>query len=171
MKAVQEASLGLLAIGVIALMGAIVLQVVCSALDVNPMAVFPVKLPLFGKTITLNALLDFQWHLLVIVGLLPAGIVWLAGTHVRVDFLYNSLSSRWKARIDLAGNLLFAAPFFFLMIPAAVNFMQRAWTSGEGSRNGGLNDLWLIKSVLPLGLLLLALAVLVETVRKMREAK
>lgn len=171
MKAVQERSLGLLAIGVVALMGAIVLQVVCSALDLNPIAVLSVELPLVGKTITLNSLLDFQWHLLVIVGLLPAGIVWLAGMHVRVDFLYNSLSSPWKARIDLVGNLLFAAPFFIFMIPAAVNFMQRAWTSGEGARNGGLNDLWLIKSVLPIGLLLLAFAVLIETVRKMRAAR
>jgi len=170
-KAVQEASLKVLAIGVVVLMGAIVLQVICSALDINPLATFPTALPFLGKAVTLNSLLDFQWHLLVIVGLLPAGIVWLAGTHVRVDFLYNPMPSRWKARIDLVGNILFAAPFFVLMIPAAVNFMLRAWSSGEASRNGGLNDLWLIKSVLPLGLLLLALAVLIETIRLIRAAK
>ena len=45
---------------------------------------------------------------------------------------------------------------------------MRAWSSGEGSRNGGLNDLWLIKATLPIGIALLALAALYETVRLIR---
>ncbi|WP_299472374.1 TRAP transporter small permease subunit [uncultured Roseibium sp.] len=171
MKAFQEVSLKILAVGVVVLMSAIVLQVVCSALDINPLAIFQTDTPLLGKAITLNSLLDFQWHILVIVGLMPAGLVWLHGNHVRVDFLYNPMLPRWKARIDLAGNLLFAAPFFCLMLPASIKFFQRAWTSDEASRNGGLNDLWLIKSVLPFGLLLLALAVMVETLRLLRAVR
>lgn len=171
MKAFREVSLKILAAGVVVLMGAIVLQVVCSALDINPLASFQADIPLLGKAITLNSLLDFQWHILVIVGLVPAGLVWLQGTHVRVDFLYNPMTPQWKARIDLAGNLLFAVPFFFFMLPASTRFMLRAWTSDEASRNGGLNDLWLIKSILPVGLFLLALAVLVESLRLMRTVR
>ncbi|WP_029065883.1 TRAP transporter small permease subunit [Labrenzia sp. DG1229] len=171
MKVFQEVSLKILAAGVVVLMGAIVLQVVCSALDINPLASFQVNFPLLGKAITLNSLLDFQWHILVIIGLVPAGLVWLQGTHVRVDFLYNPMSPYWKARIDLTGNLLFAAPFLCLMLPASTRFMLRAWSSDEASRNGGLNDLWLIKSVLPFGLLLLTLAVLVESVRLLRTVR
>jgi TRAP-type mannitol/chloroaromatic compound transport system permease small subunit len=49
--------------------------------------------------------------------------------------------------------------------------MRRAWTSDEAARNGGLNDLWLIKAVLPLGLALLALAVVIETLRLLRAAR
>ncbi|MBG6208134.1 TRAP-type mannitol/chloroaromatic compound transport system permease small subunit [Labrenzia sp. EL_126] len=171
MKAFREVSLNILAAGVVVLMGAIVLQVVCSALDINPLASFQADIPLLGKAITLNSLLDFQWHILVIIGLVPAGLVWLQGTHVRVDFLYNPMTPQWKARIDLAGNLLFAVPFFFFMLPASTRFMLRAWTSDEASRNGGLNDLWLIKSILPVGLFLLALAVLVESLRLMRTVR
>ncbi|MCR9060893.1 MAG: TRAP transporter small permease subunit [Rhodobacteraceae bacterium] len=171
MKAFREVSLKILAAGVVVLMGAIVLQVVCSALDINPLASFQADIPLLGKAITLNSLLDFQWHILVIIGLVPAGLVWLQGTHVRVDFLYNPMTPQWKARIDLAGNLLFAVPFFFFMLPASTRFMLRAWTSDEASRNGGLNDLWLIKSILPVGLFLLALAVLVESLRLMRTVR
>lgn len=171
MKAFREVSLKILAAGVVVLMGAIVLQVVCSALDINPLASFQADIPLLGKAITLNSLLDFQWHILVIIGLVPAGLVWLQGTHVRVDFLYNPMTPQWKARIDLAGNLLFAVPFFFFMLPASTKFMLRAWTSDEASRNGGLNDLWLIKSILPVGLFLLALAVLVESLRLIRTVR
>lgn len=156
---------------VILLMLGIVLQVLCSALDINPLAQFETALPLIGKGLTLNSLLDLQWHLLVIVGLLPAGVVWLRDAHVRVDFLYQKRSDRTKARIDLLGNLLFALPFLLMVLPAAWDFTTRAWRSDEGSRSGGLNDLWLIKAFLPLGMALLALALAFETYRLIRRAK
>ncbi|MEX0285633.1 MAG: TRAP transporter small permease subunit [Paracoccaceae bacterium] len=168
---VRQVTMTVLAIAMVILMLAIVLQVLCSALDINPLASFDAGLPLLGDAITLNSLLDFQWHLLVLVGIVPVGLVWLSDKHVRVDFLYDTRSDRWKARLNLLGNLLFAAPFFFLILPASWNFMQRAWTSDEGSRNGGLNDLWLIKAVLPLGLALLLLAIALETYRLLRAAK
>ena len=170
-RVIQRISLSVLALCLVILMLAIVLQVICSALDINPVAEFAESLPLFGSAVTLNSLLDFQWHLLVIFGLLPVGLVWLADKHVRVDFLYDRQRPRWKARVNILGNLIFAAPFFFLILPASWNFMIRAWTSDEGARNGGLNDLWLIKAVLPLGLSLLLLAILIETVRLIRAAR
>ncbi|MCK8463781.1 TRAP transporter small permease subunit [Aliiroseovarius sp. S1339] len=170
-KGLQSATMGALAVALIVMMCGIVVQVLFSALDINPITAFEASLPVLGKAITLNSLLDLQWHLLVIVGLTPAGMVWLMNKHVRVDFLYQSSSDRVKARIDLAGNLVFAVPFFALGLPAAWNFMQRAWSSDEGSRNGGLNDLWLIKAVLPLGLGLLALAILIETFRLIRSIR
>ena len=168
---IQRICLTFLAGLLVILMAAIVLQVICSALDINPVARFGAIFPFVGSAISLNSLLDFQWHLLVIVGLLPVGLVWLADKHVRVDFLYDGQTPRWRTRVNLFGNLFFAVPFFFLILPASWNFLQRAWTSGEGSRNGGLNDLWLIKAVLPLGLSLLLLAILVETIRLIRSAR
>lgn len=151
-----------LAWGLIALMLLIGLQTLSSLLDINPLARFETALPLLGKAITLNSLLDAQWHLLVITGLLPCGLLWLRDSHIRVDFLYGKRSLRTRKIIDLVGHLLFALPFFVLILPASLAFVARAWRSGEGSRNGGLNDLWLIKAALPLGLGLLAVAVLVE---------
>ncbi|MEO9897661.1 MAG: TRAP transporter small permease subunit [Paracoccaceae bacterium] len=170
MKLGERAITGL-ALALLVLMAAIVMQVVCSAFDVNPIVGFESAVALVGKAVTLNSLLDLQWHLLVIVGLLPAGIVWLMDSHVRVDFIYQNRTDTSKARINLLGNVLFAAPFLALALPAAWDFAQRAWTSDEGSRNGGLNDLWLIKAVLPLGLTLLALAIVFETFRLIRAAK
>jgi len=153
------------------LMLAIVVQVVCSAFDINPVVTFEAALPLLGKAITLNSLLDLQWHLLVITGLLPVGLLWLSDRHVRVDFFYETRSPRWQARLNLLGNLIFAGPLFFLILPSAWTFLERAWRTDEGSRNGGLNDLWLIKAVLPLGLGLLLLAIFIETVRLIRAAR
>lgn len=167
-KRIENLSLSVLGVCLIVLMMAIVAQVICSLFDVNPIAAFDRAYALIGDEITLNSMLDFQWHLLVVTGLLPAGLVWLMDRHVRVDFLYQRQSPTRQNRINLTGNVVFAAPFFALVLPAAWTFTSRAWSSDEGSRNAGLNDLWLIKSVLPLGLGLLALAIVVETVRLLR---
>lgn len=147
------------------------LQVVCSALSINPLLALSDSFPLIGNAVTLNSLLDFQWHLLVILGLIPAGLVWLKNKHVRVDFFYAGRSETGRSIVDLAGNLIFALPFLWLIIPSSVDFARRALRSDEGSRNNGLEDLWLIKSVLPLGMALLALAIVVETIVILRSLK
>lgn len=171
MKEQKGFCLWLLAVATIVLMCAIVCQVIFSALDINPIIAFSSAKPVLGDGVTLNSMLDFQWHLLMVIGLLPVGLVWAIGRHVRVDFVYNKMSSRQQALVNLAGNLMFAAPFFVLMLPAAWTFMMRAWRSDEGSASAGLNDLWLIKAVLPLGLGLLALAILIETIRLVRQIR
>jgi TRAP-type mannitol/chloroaromatic compound transport system permease small subunit len=160
-----DITLTILAWLVVALMLAVAAQVVAARLGVNPLMAFDGALPILGHALTQNSLRDFQWHMLVIVALLPAGLVWLRDGHVRVDFLYARYSDRGRRRVDLAGNLLFALPFLVLAVPAAWAFSARAWRTDEGSANAGLQDLWAIKVVLPLGLALLGVAVALECVR------
>jgi len=167
----EKTAMPLLAILLIILMCSIVTQVVCSALDINPLLQFQSGLPLFGKAISLNSLLDLQWHLLLILGLIPIGIVWSMDRHVRVDFIYQRFGSKGKRNVDLIGNLFFAFPFLLLAIPAAWSFFMRAWSSDEGSANGGLNDLWLIKALIPLGMVVLTIAILFECLRLLKASK
>lgn len=162
-------ALNVFAFCIIALMLAVAVQVFANLFDINPLMRFDRTLFWLGDAVTLNSLLDLQWHLLAVVALLPAGLVWLQDRHVRVDFLYSRMAPRQKTAVDLVGHVLFAAPFLLLAAPAAWDFAARALASGEGSRNGGLNDLWLIKSALPLGLALLGAAVLWEAARLLRE--
>lgn len=157
-----------MAVLLLLLIGAISLQVICSAFSINPLLTLNGSLPFVGKAVSLNSLLDFQWHLLVIIGLIPASIVWLKDKHVRVDFFFAQRSENFRSIIDIAGNLIFALPFLWLIIPSCIDFAQRAWRSDEGSRNNGLEDLWAIKSVLLIGMSLLALAIIFETIIKLR---
>lgn len=168
--ALGEWMLNVLAVLVLVLMAAIVLQVVASAVDWNPLATFDGDWPLVGHAITLNSLLDFQWHLLVVVALLPIGIVWLRDGHVRVDFLYGTFSPRWQARINLAGDLLLTLPFIVMCVPASWSFMLRAYASGEHSDNSGLADRFLIKSALPVGFAILAVILVVALPSLIRRA-
>ncbi|WP_281968354.1 TRAP transporter small permease subunit [Roseovarius nanhaiticus] len=161
----ERAVLNGFAVLLIVLMLAIAVQVVASFFDLNPLVMFDAPVAWLGRGITLNSLLDLQWHLLAIIALLPAGLVWLRDRHVRVDFLYDGYRPKLRYTVDLIGNLVFAAPFLIMAIPGSVSFWQRAWRAGEGSASGGLNDLWLIKAMLPLGLGLLAAAALIESLR------
>lgn len=156
------------AVLVVTLMLGIVAQVVCSLLDLNPLAEFSSTWPLVGDAITLNSLLDAQWHLLAIIALAPAWLVWRRDGHVRVDFLFNAMGPKSRATVDLVGHLLFTGPFLIMATPAAWSFMAGAFRSGQGSNNSGLNDLFLIKAVLPIGLALLALVALVDIVLLIR---
>ena len=162
--------LGMCTWGVVVLMLAIVAQVVCSFFDINPLLTFSDALPLVGKAVTLNSLLDMQWHLLAAIALLPAGLVWLQDRHVRVDFFYGTRTGRQKAWIDGAGHIFLTAPFLVLCLPATLKFVERAWTTDQGSTNDGLNDLWLVKAVLPMGLGLLAIVLIIDMVRIFRLA-
>lgn len=153
---------------VLCLMVFIVLQVVFSFFDINPVVEFGQRWLFVGSAITLNSLLDFQWHLLELISLLPAGYVWWIDGHVRVDFLYSGYGPKGRTLTDQIGNLVFALPFLIVSIPAAYKFALRSFVSGEGSRNGGLNELFLIKSLLPLGLILLLLFVLLDAWRALR---
>jgi len=156
---------------VLILMLAIVLQVLFARFDINPIATFEADLPVLGRALTLNSLLDFQWHLLFLIALLPAALVWLRDGHVRVDFLYARQSERRRAWIELIGHIGLTAPFLALSIPAAWTFMMQAYASGQGSRNDGLNDLFLIKAVLPIGLGLLAIVLMIDIVKQAKRLR
>jgi TRAP-type mannitol/chloroaromatic compound transport system permease small subunit len=120
---------------------------------------------LIGDAVTVNSLLDAQWHLLCVIGLLPAGLVWWQDRHVRVDVLWQRMVRVGRMRIELIGHIALTLPFLLLSIPPAWQFALRAWRNGEASTSGGLNDLFLVKGILPLGLALLGLFVLADMVR------
>lgn len=155
----QRLVLDAFAVLVLVLATAIGAQVLFSYFNINPVLQFSDPVFLFGQAITLNSLLDLQWHILCVIGLLPAGIVWLRNGHIRVDFFYARQTNRRQALIELVGHLIFTLPFLVMSIPAAWGFMMSAYRSGQGSANDGLNNLFLVKATLPLGLLLLAIIV------------
>ncbi|MFG6535162.1 TRAP transporter small permease subunit [Sulfitobacter sp. 1A16787] len=110
---------------------------------------------LFGERLTLTGLGELQWHLfglLVIFGGLQA---LSEDQHVRVDFLYQSFGRRKKLLVNLAGHIFFLIPFLVVIIDRSLPAVELAYRSGAGSDYGGLQDRYLIKSVLPLGFVLL----------------
>ena len=109
---------------------------------------------------------ELQWHLYA-VGFL-AGIATGLGSdsHVRVDVLRDHLSLRTQSWVELYGLLLLLFPFVALVLWYSLPFVALSFTASEVSVSaGGLPYRWAIKSALPLGFALLALAGLSRLLR------
>ena len=81
-----------------------------------------------------------------------------ANGHVRVDIFYRKLSARGQALVNLFGTLLLLLPFCGFLLWISWDYVAVAWTLREGSREaGGLPLVYLLKTLIPLGALLLAI--------------
>lgn len=93
------------------------------------------------------------------VFLLAGGYALLTDDHVRVDIFYRDASPRRKALIDLAGTYLLLFPFCFVALWAAGPYVANSWAVHEGSmEQSGIKGVYLLKTLIPIYLTLLALA-------------
>jgi len=118
--------------------------------------------PILGEALTVNSLVDLQWSALAIMTMLAGAYALREEAHVRVDILYGKMSTRRRAWINLLGHLFLLTPFCALMFWHSLGFVERAWNTGEGSSYGGLQDYWLVKACIPLGIALLQLGALAQ---------
>jgi TRAP-type mannitol/chloroaromatic compound transport system permease small subunit len=109
---------------------------------------------------------ELQWHLYSIGFLLGLSYAYQADTHIRVDVVHERLSARTQAWIELYGIFLFLLPFITLVLIYSMPFVASSFSLNEVSPSpGGLPLRWLIKAFLPLGFVLLALAVVSRLIK------
>lgn len=99
---------------------------------------------------------ELEWHLFGFIFLMGAGYTLLYDQHVRVDVVYQRLSARGQAWINVLGCIFLLFPGALLIIYTSFGFAREAFTFMEGSPNpGGIPFRFIIKSCVPLGFLLL----------------
>lgn len=100
------------------------------------------------------------------VFLLAGGYALLTDDHVRVDIFYREARPHRKALVDLAGTYLLLFPFCFVALWAAGPYVANSWAVHEGSmEQSGIRGVFLLKSLIPIYLTLLALAGFVNATR------
>ena len=112
---------------------------------------------------------ELEWHLFSIIFLIGAAYTLKHDEHVRLDVLYRSnfLSDKHRALIDAFGSLFILLPFCILIVISAWPFISQAYIYNEASPDpGGLPARWLIKSMIPLGFMLLILQGIAESIKK-----
>jgi len=106
------------------------------------------------------------------VFLLAGGYALLTDDHVRVDIFYRDASPRSKAMIDLAGTYLFLFPFCLVALWAAGPYVANSWAVREGSmEQSGIKGVFLLKTLIPIYLTLLACAGFVIAARSVAAIK
>lgn len=110
-----------------------------------------------GVSFSSNAYLDIQWYMFSLIFLLGAAAGLRQEMHVRVDVLYERLTPRARAWIDVAGTVLFLLPFCVTMLVTSWPAVQNSWLVREGSPDPGGLVRYPIKAVLLICFVLLFL--------------
>ncbi|CAA7627542.1 TRAP transporter small permease subunit [Magnetospirillum sp. SS-4] len=109
---------------------------------------------------------ELQWHIYGIGFLLGVGYCLQADRHVRIDVVAEKFSPRTRAGIEIAGIAIFLLPFAIGVMIEGGKLAYTAWHLNEiSAAPGGLSHRWVIKSFIPLGFGLIALAAFARLTR------
>ena len=104
------------------------------------------------------AMQEMEWHIFAVIMLYGTGYALRHNAHVRVDFVYDRLSERKQAWINIMGTIFFLLPLVALVIYGSWEFVMDAYTTNEISQDpGGLPYRWLIKAQIPFAFIFLVL--------------
>lgn len=102
---------------------------------------------------------EVEWHLFAVIILYGTGYALRHNAHVRVDFVYDRLTERKKAWINIMGTIFFLLPLALLVIDGSYEFVMDAYTTHEISEDpGGLPYRWLIKVQITIAFIFLVFA-------------
>jgi TRAP-type mannitol/chloroaromatic compound transport system permease small subunit len=101
---------------------------------------------------------EAQWHLHGALFMLVLGFAYIKDAHVRIELVRDNLSPRTRVWLELLGASLFLFAYCAILVRFGYNFAERSFTTGESSAAPtGLPYRWIIKSMLPLGFVLLGM--------------
>ena len=102
---------------------------------------------------------EMEWHLHTSLFLLVLGYAYLKDAHVRIEIVREKYSIIIKAVLETLGIMIFLIPYTLLVIYFGIDFVQRSFSQNEvSSALTGLSHRWIIKSFIPIGMILLFLA-------------
>lgn len=145
----------------------VLIGVVMSKLGVTSLVTFDASYPFIGQQITFNTIYDLQWYLFAAAAMFSSAAVLMCDKHVRVDFFYQGFSQRTRHLVNIVGTLAFTLPFFGYLLPAAWRFAYRSYHINEKSAGDGLNAVWVVKMLLPLGIGLMLLAAVILLIQSL----
>jgi TRAP-type mannitol/chloroaromatic compound transport system permease small subunit len=109
---------------------------------------------------------EAQWYLFSIIFLMGAAYALNHDVHVRVDVMYERLSAKGRAWIDLLGTVLFLIPFSVLMLYVSFPVVRASWSVREVSPDPGGLPRYPIKALILVSFALLALQALSQIVKQ-----
>jgi TRAP-type mannitol/chloroaromatic compound transport system permease small subunit len=120
----------------------------------------------YAFSIGSNAWLEVQWYMFAGIVMFGTSRVLTVNEHVRVDVIYNQLSTRAAVTIDLIGLLLFLLPMTVLMTILSWPFFVDSYVTHEMSSNAGGLIRWPFKIIVPVGFAMLTVQGVVEVIKR-----
>ncbi|WP_033068487.1 TRAP transporter small permease subunit [Thalassospira australica] len=102
---------------------------------------------------------ELEWHLHTGLFMLCFGFAYIRDSHVRIELIRDNLRPRTRAIIEMLGGIICVLPFCALVLYFGFDFVARSFANNEVSAaTTGLTHRWIIKSTIPIGFGLLAMA-------------
>ena len=108
-------------------------------------------------TLNLTPATEMQWYLFSVIFLMGAAYGLNNNVHVRVDIMYERLSAKAQAVVDMAGTILFLIPFSILMLYVSLPAVRISWSIREMSPDPGGLPRYPIKALILVSFILLLL--------------
>ena len=87
-------------------------------------------------------------------------------SHVKIDVLYNTLNKRTQRVISIAGLVSFILPTALFIIYISIDMVTQSWMILEGSSEaGGLDLVFILKSLIPISGILIFLQGISELIK------
>lgn len=113
------------------------------------------------------AMQELEWHLMAPIALLGMSYAIQKDGHVRVDVMYARMSWRYQVTVDAIAHLL-VLTFAAIMVLLSIPYVEQSFSIREVSPDpGGLTHRFLLKSMIPLGFVLLGIQALAAMLRAM----
>jgi TRAP-type mannitol/chloroaromatic compound transport system permease small subunit len=117
-------------------------------------------------SLNLTPATEAQWYMFSIIFLLGAAYGLNHDVHVRVDVMYERLTAKGQAWIDLIGTVLFLIPFSVLMLYVSFPAVRASWSVREVSPDPGGLARYPIKALILVSFVLLLLQAISQLVKQ-----
>ncbi len=117
-------------------------------------------------TLNLTPATEAQWYLFSVIFLMGAAYGLNHDVHVRVDVMYERMSAKTQAMIDMAGTIIFLIPFSLLMLYVSFPAVASSWRVREMSPDPGGLPRYPIKALILVSFVLLVLQGISQLVKQ-----
>ena len=110
---------------------------------------------------------ELEWHFYSVPVMFGLAYAVTNDTHIRIDIVRMHMSERLKHIFEILGILLLLLPFLIIIFDFSLDYTIYAITHHESSQSSmGLPHRWIVKSVIPLSMLLLMIASVAKLVQE-----
>ena len=93
-------------------------------------------------------------------------------SHVKIDIIYNSLKKKYQYFISMLGTIFFIIPTSLFITYSSMDMVIQSWSLLEGSSEaGGLDLIFILKTIIPIMGILIFLQALSDLIKYMDSYK
>ncbi|WP_291927795.1 TRAP transporter small permease subunit [Candidatus Thioglobus sp.] len=115
----------------------------------------------------LVALEELIWHLYAVAFMFGISYAITTDSHIRVDIIHANMSIKSQRIVEILGILLLLMPFIVIILDHSLGWVSESYRVLESSSNPtGLSYRWIIKSIIPISLVLMFIAALAKLIEE-----